>query len=311
MSFPPPTRSASQPAGTEPLVAGAFDLGVVGEASGLARSVRNPGVIYVLDDGPGTTGVLAIDVSDPSAAGTATSVTVDGLDGRDTEGLAVGRCGRRSARTCLYIGDIGNNQHAWPSVEVWRVREPDLATAPARLTVAGRAATYTYPDAPVDAEALLVDDGLPYLVTKPRTRPDGAGAPPPRLLGARRFADGRLRDLGAIELPEPGGGGLAAAIVGNVVTGGELTGGHVVLRTYDHVLVYEPPRRGAPLRTLRRWTPREVDTPRMAQGEAVTMDGCGIWLASEQVDSIWLVPWRSQVLDDLQEQACPNGSARS
>jgi hypothetical protein len=271
-------------------------------------SVRNPGVVYVLDDGPGSTGVLAIDVADDSA----TRLTVDGLDGRDTEGLAVGACGRRTERTCLYIGDIGNNQGAWSSVDVWRLREPDLAGAPARRTVEGDVATYTYPDEAVNAETLLVDEGRPHLVTKPPRRSSDAGTAPPRLLGARRFADGRLRDLGAIDLPAPDGVGIAAAVVGNVVTGGEMAGGRVILRTYDHVLIYTPPQPGAPLRTLRRWTPREVDTPRMTQGEAVTMDGCGIWLVSEQVDSIWLVPWRSQTLeDDLQEEACPIGSAHS
>lgn len=307
-SIPPPARSEPQPAGIEPFVAGTFDLSVVGEASGLALSVRNPDVVYVLDDGPGTTGVLAVDITDNSA----TRLTVNDLDGRDTEGLAVGACGRRGRRSCLYIGDIGNNQGAWPSVDVWRIREPDLAGAGRRLTVDGAVATYTYPGAAVNAEALLVDKGRPYLVTKPPRPSDGSGTPAPRLLGARRFADGDLRDLGAIDLPEPDGFGLAAAVVGNVVTGGEMAGGHVVLRTYDHVLVYTPPEPGAPLRTLRRWMPREIDTPRLTQGEAAAMDGCGIWLVSEQVDSIWLVPWRSQTLaDDLQERTCPNGSAHS
>jgi hypothetical protein len=101
-------------------------------------------------------------------------------------------------------------------------------------------------------------------------------------------------------------------MLGNVVTGGELAGGRVVLRTYDHVLVYAPPVAGAPLRTLRRWRPREVDAPRQRQGEGVAMDGCGIWLISEGVQSIWLAPQATATVDeDVQEEACPNGSGRS
>jgi hypothetical protein len=320
-AFPPRTRSVSEQAPPEPFVAGTFDLDVVDEASGLALSVRNRGTVYVLDDGPGSTGVQAVE----TATGTVTTVTVEGLDGRDTEGLAVGPCGgrasadsRRARRpTCLFIGDIGNNQGAWPSVRVWRVREPDLPSGPAsndrpELRVTGDVATYTYPGAPIDAEALLVDAGRPYLITKERPDPDTGRAPRPRLLGARRFADGRLRDLGVLRLPEPQAGGLMGAVLGNVVTGAELAGGRVVLRTYDHVLVYTPHTDGAPLRTLRRWRPREVATPQLRQGEGVAMDACGIWLISEGVQSIWLVPQAAAtVTDDMQEEACPNGSGRS
>ena len=262
--------------------------------------------------------MLAVDTT----TGTATTLTVDGLDGRDTEGLAVGPCGRADRRrarrpTCLFIGDIGNNQGAWPSVRVWRIREPALPSGPASddrpdLRVSGDVATYTYPGAPVDAEALLVEAGRPYLITKERRDPDTGRTPRPRLLGARRFADGRLRDHGVLKLPAPRSGGLVGAVVGNVVTGAELARGHVVLRTSDHVLVYTPHTDGAPLRTLRRWRPREITAPHMRQGEGVAMDACGIWLVSEGVQSIWLVPQMAATLDDnVQEEVCPNGNGRS
>jgi hypothetical protein len=310
-AIPPRTGVAPDEATPEPFVAGTLDLAVVGEASGLALSVRNRGTVYVLDDGPGSTGVLAIDTT----TGTRTTVTVEGFDGRDTEGLAVGACGRRRPqRTCLFIGDIGNNQGAWTSVRVWRVREPDLSAGAtdrgrrAELRVTGDVATYTYPGAPVDAEALLVDAGRPYLITKERPDPDTGRTRAPSLLGARRFADGTLRDLGTLKVPEPRRGGLLGALVGNVVTGAELAGGRVVLRTYDHVLVYTPHADGAPLRTLRRWTPHEVRAPRLPQAEGVAMDACGIWLTSEGVESIWLVP---QTAGTAKEEGCPNGDARS
>jgi hypothetical protein len=334
-TFPPTTRSAPREARPEPFVAGSFDLDVVGEASGLALSVRNPGVAYVLDDGPGSTGVLAVDTT----TGATTTLTIDGLEGRDTEGLAIGPCaegegeragGRgpggegereRATPTCLFIGDIGNNRSAWRSVRVWRIREPDLTRwrssasddlpYMSEVPVTGDVATYTYPDTPVDAEALLVDEGRPFLITKERREPGSGRTPRPRLLGARRFADGRLRDFGALRLPAPRTGGWAAAFVGNVVTGAEFDGDRVVARTYDHVLIYTPHVEGAPLRTLRRWKPREVATPPLRQGEGIAMNRCGIWLISEGVDSIWLVPQHPRPVDDMQEVACPNGSAPS
>lgn len=306
-TVPPPSGSPTRSEKPEPFVAGTFDRKVVGEASGVAPSVRNAGWVYVLDDGPGTDGVLAVD----TMGGGMVRLIVEGMSGRDTEGLAVGACRTGARRRCLFIGDIGNNQSLWPTVDVWRVREPRLRGRSGELRVTGAMATYTYPDAPVDAEALLVADGRPFLVTKERRDPADGRAPPPRLLAARRWGDGVLRDRGAIALPAPSIG-LAAAIVGNVVTGGGVGDGRVILRTYDHVVEYTPPNADAPLDTLPAWRAREVDdVPPLAQPEGAAVDRCGIWLVDEQVDTLWLVPSVSTPPDDVQEQACPTGNAPS
>lgn len=303
---PSPPGPPNVPADPEPFVAGTFDSGVVGEASGVAASLRNPGWVYVLDDGPGTDGVLAVD----TLTGNEVRLVVEGLTGRDTEGLAVGACRAKVRRACLFIGDIGNNQQRWPTIDVWRVREPRLDDAAGELRVTGATATYSYPDEPADAEALLVDDGRPFLVTKEHRTADDRRVAPPRLLAARRWGDDTLRDLGPISLPEPSVG-LAAAVVGNVVTGGEFGDGRVVLRTYDHVVEYRPPRVGAPLDTLVTWTARELEgIPALPQGEGVGVDRCGLWLVSERVDSLWLVP-DGPAASDREEQACPTGNAPS
>lgn len=287
----------------------------------MSASLRNPGWVYVLDDGPGTRGVLALDTVD----GGTVRVVVDGLDGRDTEGLAVAGCadGGRSGATaspdrgqadrrgpaCLFIGDIGNNQNLWSSVHVWRVREPRLERRGPTVTVAGERSTLTYPGAPSDAEALLVADGRPFLVTKERRNDQTGRTPRPRLLAAERWGDGTLADLGAIPLPAPRVG-LAAAAVGNVVTGGDVTGDVVILRTYDHVVRYTPPSPGAPVDTLPRWSADEIDgMPVLPQPEGVALDRCGLWLVSEGVDSLWLVP--NGTSDDDQEQTCPSGNGPS
>ncbi len=306
-TVPPPSGASDYPTDPEPFIAGTFDLSVVGEASGVAVSVRNPGWIYVLDDGPGADGVVAVDTS----SGATVRVVIEGLSGRDTEGLALGACVARRNRQCLFIGDIGNNQDQWTSVDVWRVREPSLRRRDEIVTTGGAVATYTYAGEPVNAEALLVEDGRPHLVTKERRDPESGRAPPPRLLATERWGDGVLRDLGPISLPEPTLG-LAAAAVGNVVTGGELFGDRVVLRTYDHAVEYTPRRAGASLDTLATWSAREIDgIPALPQPEGLAVDNCGLWLVSERVDSIWLVPQRSPASDETQEQACPTGSGPS
>jgi hypothetical protein len=307
---PLPRPSAPAPASDEPgaRVAADFDDDIVGEASGIGASVRNPGWVYVLDDGPGSTGVLAVDTID----GGAVELTVDGFEGRDTEGLAVAPCRSGSRRSCLYIGDIGNNQDLWPSVTVWRVAEPALRPGAAGArTMRGVRTTYAYAGRPIDSEALLVRGGRPLLITKERRDPDTGRTPDPHLLAARRWGAGVLRDVGPVPLPDPSIG-LAAAVVGNVVTGGEAFGDVVVLSTYDHVVAYTAPRRGAPLTSLARWTATELDdAPALPQPEGVTIDGCGLWMVSERVDSIWLAPSGAGAAVESEEDRCPTGSARS
>lgn len=120
-----------------------------------------------------------------------------------------------------------------------------------------------------------------------------------------------LRDTGPIDLPEPTIG-LAAAAVGNVVTGGDVGAGVVVLRTYDHVVAYTPPSPGAPLETLADWSASEVrGLPALPQPEGVAVDGCGLWLVSERVDSLWLAPWTPAPYDEVEELTCPSGDGRS
>lgn len=263
---------------TAPELVGTFDPAVVGEASGLAASRRTPGAWYLLDDGPGTTGVQML-APDAGILGT---VTVAGLDGTDTEDLAVGPCGPGDPTWCVYVGDIGDNAAGREAVQVWRFPEPGLVDGRApEEPVGADVATLTYPDGPVDAEALLVDtEGVPYLVTK---------SEPARLLGAPGFADGVLVDHGVVPVPKPELP-FAASAVGNVVTGGDAVPGRVLLRTYDEVVEYVAPALDAPLSTLPTWTPQPLPSPGLPQSEAVaySAEGCGWATVSEGVGDLWL-----------------------
>jgi len=41
------------------------------------------------------------------------------------------------------------------------------------------------------------------------------------------------------------------------------------------------------------------------------VNGCGLWLVSERVDSVWLAPWAPASSDEAEEQTCPSGDGRS
>jgi hypothetical protein len=131
-------------------------LAAVPEASGIAVSRRTPGRFWSHNDS-GQPVLFAFD-----ADGTAVRrVTVTGAAVDDWEAVATAPC---PSGSCVYLGDIGDNDARRDHIVVYRIPEPDRnADATARAEVF-RA---KYPDGPRDAEALLVSsDGRMYVVTK-------------------------------------------------------------------------------------------------------------------------------------------------
>ena len=250
-------------------MAGRFPLRLAPEASGLVAGRRNPGLLYVLDDGPGTTSLLVLRARNAKVVG---RLRIEGLDGTDTEALAAGACGPDGGR-CLYVGDIGDNLRTRPSITVWRIAEPDLSAGVPAAAVPAEQIELRYPNRPYDAEALLAGaDGSLLVVTKhPRARLFTAGP-----------AGGTLRRAGRVRVPLPALP-LAAAVVGNVVTGADSSPGGVLLRTYDAVFEYRAPAPDADVARFASWPVTEVRAAAEPQGEAVAYgsDGCSYFTVSE------------------------------
>ncbi len=150
-----PSAAECRPAGPLVRVPGLM------EASGLAASRRVPGRLWTHNDS-GQPVVFALD-----AQGAVTGqVRVTGATVEDWEAIAVGPCGTGS---CLYIGDIGDNDAERQRITVYRVPEPDATGGTAAVADVLHA---TYPDGPQNAEALLVaGDGRLYIVTLGETGP--------------------------------------------------------------------------------------------------------------------------------------------
>ena len=141
----------------------------IAEASGLAVSWHNPGVLWTHNDG--STDVLY-------------AMTTDGrLLGKyhlnrsteDIEDIAVGP-GPSADRTYLYAADIGSNNASRDKVKIFRAPEPDVSTTqPSDKFDLADVDSFSlkYPAGAFDAEALLIDPvGRElYVITK---EPDGA-----------------------------------------------------------------------------------------------------------------------------------------
>ena len=94
-------------------------------------------------------------------------ITLAGAAVEDWEAIAAGPC---PGGSCVYIGDIGDNDASRKSITIYRVPEGALGKASAQARDVLRA---TYPDGAHDAETLLVEPqtGILYIVTKGDTGP--------------------------------------------------------------------------------------------------------------------------------------------
>ncbi|WP_353721881.1 PE-PGRS family protein [Dyadobacter sp. 676] len=126
--------------------------GIVDEASGLAASATMPGYLWTVQDS-GRPNSLYLISKDGK---TIKEYQVPGADNRDWEEVAVGP-GPDNGRSYAYIADIGNNnQPATPVNTIYRIPEI-TGTGGTFDQNALQKISFSYPDGPRDAEALIVD----------------------------------------------------------------------------------------------------------------------------------------------------------
>lgn len=151
----PPATDACRPAG--PLV----NIDGVPEASGVAAGRTHPDRLWVSNDSGHQPELTSLDTR-----GAVTGrLRLTGATLEDWEALTIGPC---PSGSCLYVGDIGDNDAKRRRVTIYRVPEPDSASG----TAAAEAIHASYPDGAHDAETLLVaPDGTLHIVTKGDTGP--------------------------------------------------------------------------------------------------------------------------------------------
>ncbi|MGI9017716.1 MAG: hypothetical protein ACR2HR_11545 [Euzebya sp.] len=287
-AVPPPATSTPSAAAGGPIRTGSFDVTLAPEASGVVVGRRDTGVRWIIDDGPPTRPVLAVD-PEGHTLGQVTMVDAQGspIEGIDIEDIAIGPCGpldqaadgQPDTGQCLFVADIGDNNATRGSVRIHRFEEPD----PTQNSVTVTTATLSYADGPHDAEALLVAlDGSPIIITK---QPDMAG-----VYVAQGFGDQTLARTADLVVPPPAAP-LFTRAVGLTVTAADSTsdGTAVLLRTYDSIVELRPSTPGSMLSDLADWVPTELPSPLEPQGEAVAYlaDGRGYVTVSEGTGDIW------------------------
>lgn len=239
------------------------------ESSGLAVSVKHPGITYTHNDSGGVAQVFALGPDGSTKA----VYSFGGARARDWEAMAMGR--DEKGRPAIYAADIGDNLGgAWPYVTVYRIPEPSELRS---QTIHATTFKFKYEDGPRNAETLMINPKTNRLYIASKL-----------FSGALYEAPAKLRTSGYNKLHKIGD---APAIA----TDGAFApdGRSFVIRTYFGARIYSVKDDGRPGKS------RGVSLPAQEQGESVTYtaDGRSLLAGSEgENQPVYEVPLPKEVL---------------
>jgi hypothetical protein len=247
------TCTAAGPAQKLPVVAR--------ESSGLALGRERPGLLWTHNDRGNEPELYAVDAEGRLEQ----TVRLPG-PAIDWEDIEIAAC---PGGSCLYVGDIGDNDSLRDHITIYRLPEPAEGAREIADVVALRA---RYPEGPRDAESLFVlPSGDIFVVTKGRDTEIALYRLP-----APQSPDGiatleRVREI--FPLPANNDDRVSAATASS-------DGSRVAVRTYRRLYVYVAAHLvgGAPV------DPSVIDLAALGegQGEGVALaDDGSVWLSSE------------------------------
>lgn len=231
------------------------------EASGVAASIRHPGILWVHNDS-GEPTIFAIDTLG-NVRGRVTLPVGNG----DWEDIEVADCPDGS---CIYLGAIGDNRQARKDRAVLRFPEPAIEATTTAHPVHFR---YRVPDGAQDMEALFVLPGeRMFVITKGRSGPVTLFSFPHPLSAddINLLVPVQQLTAGLVQLPD-------------MVTGAGATpdGKVIAMRTYSALQLYA--FRAGRLEALLATTGFDLQPLREHQGEGVDITAEGaVYLVSEK-----------------------------
>jgi hypothetical protein len=243
---------------------GKVQSALIGGASGLAASRKNPGVLWIHNDyGPAC--VYAI-TPDGKHLGV---YNLEGAKDRNWEDIAIGP-GPEPNVDYIYAGEIGDNDSRCKSIKIYRVPEPkvDANQAPAKVTLTNvETIELVYPDGPRDAETLLLDPLTKdiYIVSKEQTSKIYRAAYPQATTGKTTLE-------------------LVAKLNWGMATGGDISpdGREIIVRGYFAASLWVRPKT-EPMWKAFEGSECSIPIILEQQGEAICFDanGAGYYTTSE------------------------------
>ncbi|MEN8193359.1 MAG: T9SS type A sorting domain-containing protein [Bacteroidota bacterium] len=134
---------------------GQIESDEIREASGIAASSKNPGVLWTFNDSGGKNSVYAFD----SLGNHLGSFSLVGSRNRDWEDIAIGP-GPIEGEHYIYVGDIGDNSIQYNEKYIYRVSEPFVYVGQVPVDTAlydVERLVFQYPNGNRNAETLMID----------------------------------------------------------------------------------------------------------------------------------------------------------
>ncbi len=240
---------------------------LITEASGIAASRKNRGVLWVHNDSGNSARVYALNFEGELLR----TCRIKGARCRDWEDIAIGP-GRDKLCDYLYIGDIGDNRARHSSITIYRVPEPKVDPNSLLMDIEiGPAETIelVYPDGPRDAEVVMVDpsNGDIYIISK-------------RKLFCQVF-----RAASAELTQKPVRLSQVAVLPWALAVGGDISpdGSYIIVRSLSHASLWIR-QKDQPLWQAFRQKPFNIKLMPEPQGEAICFDtdGRGFFTLSEK-----------------------------
>jgi len=228
--------------------------GIIDEASGLAASVTLPGYLWTIQDS-GQPNSLYLIGKDGKAI---KEYNVPGAHNHDWEEVTVGP-GPDNGVSYAYIADIGNNNQPVTTTNVI-YRIPEITGMDGSFSQnALQKITFSYPDGPRDAEALIVDPVTKdiFILSKETPNTNIYRLPFPQSTGEAVVAE----KLGSVP-------GVVMATAGSI----SKDGSEIVVRTYLGVYYWKRSNGETVAQTLVKSANKTLTVALEPQGEAICFE---------------------------------------
>jgi len=257
----------------------------INESSGLAISLREPGVFWTLNDSSGEPCIYAIDQTGKTRA----KVRIPTAVNFDWEDLASAKAADGTPH--LYIADIGDNLSVRPTVTVYEIPEPSLPLDAGKEEMSAEPKVWhvSYPAGRPNAETLLVHPLTHrlYVVTKSDQGHSALYIFPEKLVSG---VPGVLQKLADLEFPSRHRLGKRP-MDASQTTGGTFSqdGRRIAISSYSFIYEWSVGEDES-LEAVLKKQPQMVDMPLTMQMEALCYDSDGstLWFTSERLPApLW------------------------
>jgi hypothetical protein len=235
------------------------------EASGLAASLNNPGLLWAHNDSGNGAAVFLID----QKLEVKLTCKLNGVKNRDWEDIAVGP-GPEPGKTYVYVAEIGDNLARYQYKMIYRFEEPVLDAAEKELTITQfDTITFQLEGEVKDTEALMINplNKNMYIVSK-RERPV--------YLYELKYPHSTKDTLTASKI-------TALPYTQIVAADFSANGKEIIMKNYLNVYYWKVD--GRPIADVLKERPYVLTYKEEPQGEAITFahDGSGYFTLSEKV----------------------------